>query len=214
MKEIDNLIGTHIVDACKRLAQEAPAFMVFNGVRVESKPGDSAGDLHARWQEAFERQCEEERAKRAAYDKTPEGQVKIAAAKARAEEEERRRQETLAAIASSGVRERFPWTGMGEISGFGGAYEEACRNMVYAGIVWLEKHPGADLKAHSYRNVYGILTADSDDAKALEKAVVSVCPDCSGAMHHATMAACLYIAANGWEKYREAKLESEKERGA
>ena len=49
MKEIENLCGVHITAACKRLASEAPAFMVFNGVRVESKVGDTPGDLEAGW---------------------------------------------------------------------------------------------------------------------------------------------------------------------
>lgn len=103
------------------------------------------------------------------------------------------------------IRAKYPWTpGMNEISGFGGGYEEACRNMVYAGLAWLETKPDANLRATTYRNVYGILNAESDDAKALEAAVMAACPDCSGAMHQATMTACLFIAKNGWAKYVEA----------
>ena len=28
-----------------------------------------------------------------------------------------------------------------EISGFGGGYEQACRDMTKAGVLWLRKHP-------------------------------------------------------------------------
>ena len=67
------------------------------------------------------------------------------------------------------MKKQYPWQpGMGEISGMGGDYEEACRKMVYAGLAWLETRPDADLKATTYRNVYGILNADSPDAKELE----------------------------------------------
>jgi len=109
---------------------------------------------------------------------------------------------------TSGVRAKYPWGDfMGEISGFGGGYEAACRDMVYAGLVWLDAHPGADLKASTYRNIFGILNADSDDAKALEKAVMAACPDCSGAMHQAAMSALMFIAKQGWTKYEAAMME-------
>jgi hypothetical protein len=100
------------------------------------------------------------------------------------------------------IKTEYAWQpGMGEISGFGGTYEDACHNMLWAGIAWLETKPDADLKASTYSNIYGILNAESDDCKDLEKAVLSVCSDCTGAMHQAVMSACLYISANGWAKY-------------
>ena len=103
------------------------------------------------------------------------------------------------------MKKQYPWQpGMGEISGMGGDYEEACRKMVYAGLAWLETRPDADLKATTYRNVYGILNADSPDAKELEEAVLSAVPDCSGAMHHAAMQHCMFIAKNGWASYVDA----------
>lgn len=102
------------------------------------------------------------------------------------------------------MQEKYPWTtAMREISGMGGDYEDACRKMVYGGLAYLEEKPDADLKATTYRNVYGLLTADSDDAKALEKAILAEVPDCSGAMHHAAMQHCFFIAKNGWSKYTE-----------
>lgn len=103
------------------------------------------------------------------------------------------------------MKEQYPWQpGMGEISGMGGDYEEACRKMVYAGLAWLETRPDADLKATTYRNIYGILNAESPDAKALEEAVLSAVPDCSGAMHQAAMQHCMFIAKSGWSKYVDA----------
>lgn len=90
---------------------------------------------------------------------------------------------------------------MGEISGFGGGYEGACQAMLEAGVRWLNEHPKPDLEMHGYKGVYGILVADSDDAKALEKAVLAVAEDCTGAMHHAVMSRLGYIAKNGWDAY-------------
>lgn len=90
---------------------------------------------------------------------------------------------------------------MGEISGFGGVYEQACQDMLEAGCKWIESNKSADLEGHSYSGVYGMLVTDSDDAKAMEAAVTAACEDCSGAMHHAVMSRLFYIAKNGWDKY-------------
>lgn len=90
---------------------------------------------------------------------------------------------------------------MGEISGFGGDYEQACQNMLEAGCKWLEEKKSVNLKGHIYDNVFGLFKADSDDAKAMESAVIAACGDCSGAMHHAVMSRLFYIARNGWDKY-------------
>lgn len=91
---------------------------------------------------------------------------------------------------------------MGEISGFGGGYEKACQDMLDAGVRWLNEHPKPDLQMSGYKGVYGILNADSDDAKALEKVVVDAAHgDCTGAMHHAVMSRLSYIAKNGWTAY-------------
>lgn len=96
----------------------------------------------------------------------------------------------------------FPWEeGMGEISGFGGGYEEACRDMLYSGLAYLDSKPNADLEGHTYEHVTGIFEADSPEAKELEDAVLSAVPDCSGAMHSAAMSHCFFIAKQGWQKY-------------
>jgi len=102
------------------------------------------------------------------------------------------------------MQKKYPWTtAMREISGIGGDYEEACRKMVYGGLVYLECKSEVDLKATTYRNVYGLLTADSPDAKELEKAIVAEVTDCSGVMLHDAMQHCFFIAKNGWTKYTE-----------
>ena len=100
------------------------------------------------------------------------------------------------------MKHLFPWEdGMREISGFGGDYEEACRNMVYSGMAYLDSNPNASLKGKAYANITGFFEPDSKEAKELEDAVVAAVPDCSGAMHHAAMSHCFFIAKNGWTKY-------------
>lgn len=102
---------------------------------------------------------------------------------------------------------------MREISGFGGKYEKACRKMVLAGVKWLDAHPDTDPKFHGFKNVYGIIAEDNDDAKALSEAVVSACDDHSGAMHTATIAHVLHIKNVGWDNYvREMKKKTILER--
>ena len=91
---------------------------------------------------------------------------------------------------------------MGEISGFGGGYEECCQDMLEAGVKWLNDHPQPDLQGHSFKGIYGVMVADSDDAKAMEKAVLEAAKgEATGAMHQAVMSRLFFIGKNGWEKY-------------
>ena len=92
---------------------------------------------------------------------------------------------------------------MGEISGFGGGYEALCQDMLNAGVVWLTAHRYADLQASGYKGVFGVLKAESDDAKAMEAAMMAADTkqDCTGAMHHAVMSRLFWISANGWDAY-------------
>lgn len=93
---------------------------------------------------------------------------------------------------------------MGEISGFGGGYEQTCRNMLAAGLEWLDDHPEADPQFRGMEGVYGIIREENDDAKALSEAVVAGADgDCTGAMHQAVISSCLWIRKNGWEAYCE-----------
>lgn len=93
---------------------------------------------------------------------------------------------------------------MGEISGFGGDYEAACRKMLKAGMEWFDAHPEADPKFTSFKQIFGLITEDNDDAKALSAAVVDASGgDCTGAMHQAVINHCFFIHRNGWERYVE-----------
>jgi hypothetical protein len=103
---------------------------------------------------------------------------------------------------------------MGEISGFGGGYEALCQDMLEAGAKWIvatQAKRTVHLKGHSYEGVTGIMVPDSDDAKALEKAMMAADKDkaATGAMHHVVMSRLFYIEANGWEKYCERLRERE-----
>ena len=91
---------------------------------------------------------------------------------------------------------------MREISGFGKGYEATCRKMVLAGLDWFDAHPDADPTFHSYKGIYGALTEDNDDAKALTAAMIAAADgDCTGAMYEATVGHVLWIRAHSWEQY-------------
>lgn len=96
---------------------------------------------------------------------------------------------------------------MAEISGFGGSYEKACRDMIVAGLEWFDEHPTAEPKFHGFKDVYGIMAEDNEDAKALSEAVTAVSDDVTGAMHQASIQHIMYIRKNGWEKYSRIKRE-------
>lgn len=92
---------------------------------------------------------------------------------------------------------------MRQISGFGGGYEHGCRNMVLAGLEWLDAHPEEDPKFSHCPQIYGVVNEDNDAAKALSKVVMDACDGCSGAMHHAAIMHVVQIKHIGWEKYCE-----------
>ena len=99
--------------------------------------------------------------------------------------------------------------GMGEISGFGGSYEKACRAMLDAGLRWFDDNPDANPQYKGFEGVYGILSEDNEDAKALSSAVTSVVDNCTGAMHQAVASSVLFIRKNGWDKYVGAMSDKE-----
>lgn len=94
---------------------------------------------------------------------------------------------------------------MGEISGFGGGYEKECRDMVVRGLEWLDEHPEADLKFSEYKNIYGIINEETEDAKALVKAMLGGETGHTGAMVQATVGHVMWIRKNGWDTYVEKK---------
>ncbi len=103
------------------------------------------------------------------------------------------------------------WTDdMGEISGFGGGYEQACRDMTEAGIVWLENHPNAEpVFSHSEG---GNWIENNEDADGLEAAMLVAEPDPSGAMFGASCGIARWVHANSWEAFQVAKREKEAEK--
>lgn len=65
MKKLPIEPGEHISHACKQLAKAAPAFMVFNDIRVEAAEGESAETLFSRWNAESIRRSEEHEASEA-----------------------------------------------------------------------------------------------------------------------------------------------------
>ena len=94
--------------------------------------------------------------------------------------------------------------GIYEISGFGKetSYELGCQEMLQRGFEWLEINKKANLKGHSYKNIYGIFEPDSDDAKELSE-VITKDMDCTGAMHQAVMGHLFFIWKNGLEEWKK-----------
>jgi hypothetical protein len=91
---------------------------------------------------------------------------------------------------------------MDEGFGFGDGYEETCRQMLLAGLEWLDAHPEADPKIRLSPGIYGILKEDNEAARALSAAIEAASGgDCSGAMHQAVMSHCLFVKLHGWKAY-------------
>ena len=96
---------------------------------------------------------------------------------------------------------------MGEISGFGGTYEDGCQTMLDAGVKWLNDHPDAELKMTVNPSIIGLLNEDSEDAKKLGKFIVSAADKVhpnggvTGALHQYVMARLMYIKTHGWDVY-------------
>ena len=93
--------------------------------------------------------------------------------------------------------------GMTEVSGFGGAYEGACRKMVKAGLEWFDEHPKADPQFIGYNGIYGLISIDNKDAKELFNVITAAVDDCTGAMHQATVGHVLHAHKVGWKTHVE-----------
>lgn len=92
---------------------------------------------------------------------------------------------------------------MSEISGFGGGYEDACRRMVIAGLEWCDEQVDPDISFEQFKNIYGVTTGESEDAKKMQNAMLDEVSDCTGAMMQACMNHVMYIRENGWEQYKQ-----------
>lgn len=103
------------------------------------------------------------------------------------------------------VNKEFDWTGLGEISGFGGGYEQACRDMVVAGVKWLREHPNADLKARKATLLYPDLRSASKDMDEFQDVIAAACKEgATGAMVCAATKHAFFIHRKGWEEYCKA----------
>ena len=91
--------------------------------------------------------------------------------------------------------------GMRETSGFGGFYEENCREMVKTGLEWFDDHPDAAPMFSGWVGIFGLVEKDNDAAKELSHAVVASVNDCTGAMHHAVIAHVMHAHKVGWSEY-------------
>ncbi|MXX66110.1 MAG: hypothetical protein F4Z40_03655 [Chloroflexi bacterium] len=97
---------------------------------------------------------------------------------------------------------------MGEISGFGGRYEECCQVMLDAGVKWRERFPEADPKFRGFQNVYGLCMPENGWARSLERCLVQA-PIArfgdeygpSGAQFQAVIERLMYVFGNGWPSY-------------
>ncbi len=112
---------------------------------------------------------------------------------------------------------------MGEISGFGGGYEDVCQQMLHNGVKFLvelakTKNPDdtdftlKQTADDSPIQIFGVCEIEGEDGKALEKAVMDGIDDCTGAMHHAVMQRLLWIAGEGWDAYCEEVRKSKEEK--
>lgn len=89
-----------------------------------------------------------------------------------------------------------------EISGFGGGYEEACRKMVIAGVEWFDINKEANPKFHGFKNIYGLIIEDNEEAEKLTKHMnESINGEATGAMMQSCLNHVKYVKHHGWEKY-------------
>ena len=101
------------------------------------------------------------------------------------------------------------------ISGFGGGYEDMCQRMLWRGVAYLaERQPPVEMwaGAHAYENIYGVMSTEGEELKALEAAIIKDGDDVTGAMHQAVMSHLAYIHKHGvLEWLREAMNHREPE---
>ncbi len=106
---------------------------------------------------------------------------------------------------------KYEWTDdMDEISGFGGGYEQDCRDMLAAALAWLDARPLFAPRYHSYENVVGILEEDDLSAEELSEVTAAAAKrgGATVAMHQVVISHALWIRENGWEAYQKLKREA------
>ena len=89
-----------------------------------------------------------------------------------------------------------------EISGFGGEYEEGCRNMVIAGMEWLDANPDAKPEFTQLEGVFGMTFQENEDMKNMQNHMNDeVGGGVTGAMMQASTNHVLAAKKLGWENY-------------
>ena len=97
-----------------------------------------------------------------------------------------------------------------EVSGFGGSYENGCRDMIIAGVNWCIDNPekAKHLSYGKLTNVYGICVPNNEYAEELDKIVTKAADGCTGAMHQACIAHILWISAHSIDEYIKEMIEN------
>jgi hypothetical protein len=93
-----------------------------------------------------------------------------------------------------------------DLSGFGGGYEDMCQRMLWRGVGWLaEAEPPVEMwsQAKSYAGVWGVVSTEGQNLKALEAAIIRPGDDVTGAMHQCVMGHLAFIHRNGIDAWRE-----------
>ena len=101
----------------------------------------------------------------------------------------------------------YEWTDdMGEITGLGGALEEACRRMLFAGLAWFDSHPKARPAFRGGLDALEPLNEDADDLWKVFDAIGA--KDATGF----ALPALLYIRRNGWRRYQDLMRQNQEAR--
>jgi len=89
-----------------------------------------------------------------------------------------------------------------DISGFGGAYENACQRMLTIGLEWIKDKP-IDIwkEVWGYKNIFGMMHTPEEFRDLEEKWIKEVAP--SGAMHQAVLSHLYYIHKFGYDAWLE-----------
>lgn len=91
--------------------------------------------------------------------------------------------------------------GMRSLSGAGGFYEATCRAMVWAGLRWLDEHPGAGPVFRGTQATGGVVHPVNEDADALKSAIVKILVEAPPNLVREALEACLFVRKHGWEMF-------------
>lgn len=93
-------------------------------------------------------------------------------------------------------------SGIARLSTEGARYEEDCQNMLEAGVLWLQEHPGVKLELVEFDGVVGYCRENNDDTIELGKVIIgAVLGRATEIMYHEVMRRLVIISGVGWEAY-------------